>query len=222
MQKYTLINLEEEFDYRACLMLQNLVIANIAELNTNDYLILIRHKPVITMGQFAKKENILASKEFLENKGIKVFDTDRGGDVTYHGPGQLIGYPLINLRRKKITDYKSKLCKTLTDLLQDYGIKSEEGNGKMMGIWTGDEKIAAIGYSTKKIDDEKESKRITKHGFALYVLDDMENFQYINPCGMPNVKLTSMEKILGEKIDFEDLKKKYVKHFEKVFNYESV
>ncbi len=127
MQKYTLISLEGEFDYHAGLILQNLAIANIAELDINDYLILLRHKPVITMGQFAKKENILAPKEFLESKGIKVFDTDRGGDATYHGPGQLIGYPLINLRRKKITDYKSKLCKTLTDLLQDYGIKTEEG-----------------------------------------------------------------------------------------------
>lgn len=198
MQKYSLINLEGEFDYHACLMLQNLSIANIAELDTNDYLILIRHKPVITMGQFAKKENILVSKEFLENKGIKVFDIDRGGDVTYHGPGQLIGYPLINLRRKGLRDYKSKLCKTLTDLLQDYGIKSEEGYKEKTGIWVGDEKIAAIGYSTKKFP-ETEGKAITKHGFALYVLDDMENFQYINPCGMPNVKLTSMEKILGEK-----------------------
>ena len=222
MQKYSLINLEGEFDYHACLMLQNLAIANIAELDTNDYLILIRHKPVITMGQFAKKENILASKEFLTNKGIKVFEIDRGGDVTYHGPGQLIGYPLINLRRKGLRDYKSKLCKTLTDLLQDYRIKAEEGYKEKTGVWVGDEKIAAIGYSTKKFDNEKESKMITKHGFALYVLDDMENFQYINPCGMPNVKLTSMEKILGEKIDFEELKKKYVKHFEKVFNYESV
>jgi len=221
MQKYSLISLEGEFDYQACLMLQNLAIANIAELDTNDYLILIRHKPVITMGQFAKKENILASKEFLENKGIKVFDVDRGGDVTYHGPGQLIGYPLINLRRKKITDYKSKLCKTLTDLLQDYGIKSEEGHKEKTGIWVGDEKIAAIGYAFKKFP-EKDGKIITKHGFALYVLDDMENFQYINPCGRPNVKLTSMEKILGKKIDFEELKNKYTQHFEKVFNYESV
>ena len=127
---------------------------------------------------------------------------------------------MINLRRKGVTDYKSKLCKTLTDLLQDYGIKAEEGHKEKTGIWIGDEKIAAIGYSTKKFDNERVSKRITKHGFALYVLDDMENFSYINPCGMPNVKLTSIEKILGKKIDFEEIKKKYTRHFEKVFEYE--
>ena len=86
MQKYKLLSFDGEFDYLAGLMLQNSAIANIAELDTNDYLILLQHKPVITLGQFAKKENILASKESLEKKGIKVFEIDRGVDVTYHGP----------------------------------------------------------------------------------------------------------------------------------------
>ncbi len=221
MQKYDLLSFDGEFEYLAGLMLQNSVISNIKDLDTEDCLILLSHKPVITLGHFAKEENILAPKDFLKDKGISIYRADRGGDVTYHGPGQLIGYPIIDIHRKRLGDYGQMLCQTLIDTLKDYGIETEEGYKKMTGIWVGDEKIAAIGYAFKKFPNSN-GKIITKHGFALYISDDMENFQYINPCGIPNVKLTSMEKILGKKIDFEELKKKYSKHFEKVFNYEPV
>lgn len=219
MQKYNLISLEGEFEYYAGLLLQNFVMMNIKELDTDDYLILMSHKPVITLGHFAKEENILTHAKDLEPLGIKVYKTNRGGDVTYHGPGQLMGYPIIDLHRKKLTDYKSKLCKTLIDLLNDYGISSKEGCGKMTGVWVGDKKIAAIGYTMKKFHEERASI-ITMHGFALYALDNMENFKHINPCGMPGMKITSIEEQIGKKVDLEELKKQYVKHFEEVFEYE--
>lgn len=220
MQKYNLISLNGEFDYAAGLILQNSALENIKELDNNDYLILITHRPSITLGISAKKENILAPTELLKQQGINIYQTNRGGDVTYHGLGQLMGYPIIDVHRKKLSDYKTKLCKTLTDLLDGYGIKAEEGHGKLSGIWVGDRKIAAIGYETKKSYDGVKARVITMHGFALYVFDDMENFKYINPCGMPGMKLTSIEEQLGRKIDFEELKKRYAKHFEEVFEYE--
>lgn len=219
-QKYSLLSLDGEFDYSAGLMMQNMIIENIKELDANDYLILLQHKPVITKGNSAKDENVIVPKEVLEKREIRVYKTDRGGDVTYHGPGQLIGYPIIDVQRKKLKDYKSKLCKTLIDVLKEYGIKSEEKYGKMSGIWVDSKKIAAIGYAVKKVHSSIKIKMITKHGFALYVLNDFENFKYINPCGMPDMKLTSIEEQLGRKVDFEELKKKYVRHFEEVFEYE--
>lgn len=199
-------------------MLQNSVIGNIKDLDVEDCLILLSHKPVITLGHFAKESNILTTIDFLKEKGISVYKTDRGGDVTYHGPGQLVGYPIIDIQRKRCVDYKSSLCQTLIDTLKDYGIESEEGHKARTGIWVEDKKIASIGYAIKKFPEK--GKTITKHGFALYFADDMENFKYINPCGMPRLKLTSIEEQLGKKVDLEELKKRYVKHFEMVFRYE--
>ncbi|MDP2906586.1 MAG: lipoyl(octanoyl) transferase LipB [Nanoarchaeota archaeon] len=219
MQKYDLLNFDGEFDYFAGLMLQNSVIGNIKDLDGEDCLILLSHKPVITLGHFAKEENILMPKEFLKDKDISVYKTDRGGDVTYHGPGQLGGYPIIDIHRKRLVDYRQRLCRTLIDTLKDYNIEAEERYGKETGIWISDKKIASIGYAFKKFP-EAEGKIITKHGFALYVLDDMENFRYINPCGMPGMKLTSIEEQIGKKVDFQELKEKYIKHFEEVFEYE--
>lgn len=220
MQKLNFWNWKGNISYRFALMLQDSAINRIKDLNADDYLILLRHQPVITLGYFARERNILKPKEFLKKKGIKVCKTDRGGEVTYHGPGQLMGYQIIDLHRKNLRDYKSKLCKTLIDLLKDYDIEAEEGHGKLSGIWVEDKKIAAIGYAVKKFYDEDKLNVITKHGFALYVLDEMENFKYINPCGMPGMKLTNMEQILKRKVDFEELKEIYVKHFEKVFKYD--
>lgn len=222
MQDYNLRSWKREIDYDMALMLQEEAMQKIKRFDADDFLILLRHEPVVTLGHSAKEKDILEPKEFLKKKGIKVCKTDRGGEVTYHGPGQLIGYLVIDIHRKTLNlrDYKSKLCKTLIDLLKDYDIEAEEGHGKLSGLWVEDKKIAAIGYAIKKFYDENKLNVITKHGFALYVLDEMENFKYINPCGMPGMKLTNMEQILKKKIDFEELKEKYVKHFEKVFEYE--
>ena len=218
--KCNILNVEGEIKYSTGLMLQKSALKNIKEHDAYDTLILLRHKPTITLGYFAKNRNILAPNKFLLKRGIQVHRTDRGGDVTYHGPGQLICYPIIDIYRKQLQEYKSKLCQSLIDLLQKYNIKAEEGHKKLSGLWVGDKKIAAIGYVLKKIQAQERTKTITMHGFALNVLDEMENFRYINPCGMPEIKLTNMEQILGTQIDFKELKDNYVKAFVKVFNYE--
>lgn len=222
MQKYTLYNLKVEMPYYPALSLQDLAVLSITNSNADDYLILLRHNPTITLGKFAKEEDILKSKKFLEKKGIEVCETDRGGGVTYHGPGQLVGYPIIDAYRKNLPDYKSPLCKTIIDLLKDYGIEAEEEFGSLSGVWVKKKKIAAIGYAMKRFHSKGKTNVITTHGFALYVLNDMKNFKYINPCGVSGMKLTNMEKILKRKVDFEELKEKYVKHFEKVFEYEPI
>ena len=218
--KCNILNLEGEIEYSTGLMLQQSALCNIKKNDAHDTLILLQHKPTITLGYFAKNRNVLAPDNVLVKRGIHVHRTDRGGDVTYHGPGQLICYPIIDIHRKQLQEYKSKLCQSLIDLLQKYNIKAEEGHKKLSGLWVGDKKIAAIGYTLKKIQARERTKVITMHGFALYVLDEMENFNYINPCGMPEIKLTNMEQILGTQIDFKELKDNYVKAFVKVFNYE--
>ena len=218
--KCNILNIEGELEYATGLMLQKSALYNIKDNDAYDTLILLRHTPTITLGHFAKNQNILAPNNFLMKRGIQVHRTDRGGDVTYHGPGQLICYPIIDTQRKQLREYKSKLCQSLIDLLQKYNIKAEEGHKKLSGLWVGDKKIAAIGYALKKIQARERTKTITMHGFALNVLDEMENFCHINPCGISGIKLTNMEQILGKQIGFKELKENYVKAFVKVFNYE--
>lgn len=218
--QFNVLNIEREIEYSLGLMLQKSALCNIKEHDAYDTLILLRHKPTITLGYFAKNRNILAPNNSLEKQGIKVYNTDRGGDVTYHGPGQLIGYPIIDTHRKRLKNYKSILCQSIIELLKKYNIEAEERHNKLTGIWVGDKKIAAIGYALKKMRDSERTRVITMHGFALCVLDEMENFSYINPCGIPEMKLTNMEQILEHKIDFKELKEQYIKAFAKLFNYE--
>ena len=113
------------------------------------------------------------------------------------------------------------LSQSIIEALRHYGIDAAEGNKKLSGIWVGDKKIAAIGYAVKKIRLRERSNVITMHGFALYVRDEMEHFRYINPCGMPDMKLTNMERILRRPVDFKELQGHYVRAFANVFNYES-
>ena len=218
--KCNIVNVEGEVDYPAGLRLQKSALSHIKKNDAHDTLILLRHTPTITLGYFAKNGNITAPNNMLVKRGIQVHKTDRGGDVTYHGPGQLICYPVIDVHRKHLQGYKSKLCQSLIDLLQKYDIKAEERHKRLSGLWVRDKKIAAIGYSLKKIQAQGRTRVITMHGIALYVLDEMENFSYINPCGMPGIRLTNMEQILGTRIDFKELKDKYVEAFIKTFNYE--
>jgi lipoyl(octanoyl) transferase len=218
--KLTVVALEGEIEYSHGLMLQESALHNIIEGDAYDTLILLRHKPAITLGYFAKRRNILASDDSLMKQGIQVYRTDRGGDVTYHGPGQLIGYPIINISRRQLKGYKSTLCRSIIEVLEDYGIEAVEGHKRLSGIWVGDKKIAAIGYAIKKIRDRERSKVITMHGFALYVRDEMEQFRYINPCGMPDMKLTNMERVLRRPIEFKELQGHYVRAFANVFNYD--
>ena len=218
--KCDIVDIKGEVDYSTGLRLQKSAITKIKNDDAHDTLILLQHTPTITLGYFAKDKNITASNNVLAKRGIQVHRTDRGGDVTYHGPGQLVCYPIIDVHRKHLQGYKSKLCQSLIDLLWKYHITAKEGHKQLSGLWVEDKKIAAIGYALKKIKTKEKTRVITAHGFALYTLDEMENYNYINPCGMPGIRLTNMEQILGKPIDFKELKNDYIKVFAKVFNYE--
>lgn len=179
------------------------------------YLMLLEHQPVITIGKNGQSSNILASEEMLKKKKIVVRKIDRGGDVTYHGPGQLVGYPIFSLAylKKTVREYIRALEQCMIDTLADYDIKAVS-DGKSAGVWVNDAKIGFIGVRV--------SRGVTYHGFSLNVEPDMDNFRLINPCGMKNPKITSLAELAGKKININDVAKDYLTAFSRIFDLKPV
>ena len=185
--------------------------------STINYFLLCEHPPVYTLGKSGKKENVLMSDDELEENNIAFFNTNRGGDITFHGLGQIVGYPILDLE-KYYTDI-GKYLRNLEELviltIAEYGIKGERSKGET-GVWiepgvAGKErKICAIGVRC--------SRWITMHGFALNVNTQLDYFNNIIPCGIENKQVTSIEKELGRKIDYAEAKEKIKKNFELVFD----
>ncbi len=157
---------------------------------TNDLLLLVEHEPVITLGRGTKLENLRFSPAELERRGVAVYEVERGGDVTYHGPGQLVGYPILNLsdHREDLHWYLRQLEAALIAGLGELGLTAERNPG-LTGVWTGGRKIASIGIHVRQW--------VTFHGFALNVANDLTPFDLIVPCGIPGVTMTSVEGELG-------------------------
>ena len=176
-----------------------------------DQLLFVEHPHVVTMGRSARSENILASPELLERAGIELQHTDRGGDVTYHGPGQVVGYPIVDLRKWKrdVVAYVRGLEQVLIDALQEFGIATQRVQGAT-GVWTESGKIAAIGVHI--------SRWVTSHGFALNVDADLDYFRYIVPCGLTK-PVTSM-RALGVAPDRTAVTAALARHFGRVFDRE--
>ena len=175
-------------------------------------LILCQHKPVITLGRRSKEENILAKNGQLEKLGIKTYEIERGGDVTYHGPGQLCVYPIVNLIyfKKDINWFLRSLEALLIDVLSDFRIQSQSLPG-MTGIWVEQKKIASIGIAIKNW--------ITFHGMSLNVKkDDMENFSLIRPCGL-DIIITSMETILQKEVKINKVKEVLTRRWYETSNF---
>jgi lipoate-protein ligase B len=175
-----------------------------------DSVILTEHFPVFTIGRTGSEENLLVKKEDLKSGGIKVLRVDRGGDITFHGPGQLVIYPIIDLknRDKDLHSYMRDAEETVIRFLRRYSISSGRINGKT-GVWVSAEKIASIGIAA--------SDWITYHGISININADLNFFSMINPCGMPGIKVTSLAKILGRNIAMDDLKAEAVSSFKAVF-----
>jgi lipoyl(octanoyl) transferase len=181
-----------------------------------DTLLLLEHPPVITLGvkTRGKTVNIVASKDVLDAEGVSVFETGRGGDITYHGPGQLVGYPIFDLRpdRCDVHRYVRDLEEALIFSLREFGIESGRLEGRT-GVWVGpagrEEKIAAIGVRI--------SRWITSHGFALNVATDLKHFQLIVPCGIADRGVTSIERVLGRCVPMPDVEDAVVRAFARVF-----
>jgi lipoyl(octanoyl) transferase len=200
-------------DYGAALALQQELVAQRKQGAIQDHLLLLEHAHVITLGRNGHLENLLASHEILDRAGISFYPTDRGGDVTYHGPGQLVGYPILDLRewKRDVGAYVRAIEQAIIDTLAGYGI--EAGRiPKLTGVWVGDRKIAAIGVHI--------SRWVTSHGFALNVSTDLSYFQYIVPCGLTK-PVTSMEQ-LGVRASLGEVSEKFATHFARIFDYRSV
>ncbi len=198
-------------DYQPAYEIQKRLLEERLAGRINDVLLLLEHTPVITLGKSGKLENVLVSREELAARGVSLVFIDRGGDATYHGPGQLVGYPIMDLRQreKDAHRYLRHLEEVLIRTLSDYGIKAERDRSHA-GVWFDNHEIAAIGLSLKKW--------ITMHGFALNVNTNMEHFSLINPCGFKNRKAISMREILGHELSMEAVKERLLAHFADVFD----
>ena len=200
--------------YSEALILQKGLKESVAgEHNPYDYLLLLEHNNVITIGRTGDTNNLLLDSEELEKKGIEFFETDRGGDITFHGKGQLIGYPIMRLQDpKKVIPFVRSLEQTIIKTLDSFGIEafSKEDD---TGVWTSEGKIASIGV--------KVSKWTTYHGFALNIFDKLEGFDFINPCGNQEEKIASVHTFNTE-ISFDDVVNKITETFTAEFGYEDV
>jgi len=210
-------------DYAIALDLQQTLVRLVKEGRITHTLLLLEHPPVITLGRNAGAQNIVASREFLSNNGVELHETDRGGDVTFHGPGQLVGYPIFDLRafnpRIGAVDFVRKLEETLIRTCGDLGVVTERIAG-LTGVWTQNEipgKIAAIGVHI--------SRAVTSHGFALNVSTNLDYFKLIVPCGISDKPVTSLQQemaqsslAMGRKMPtLDDLVQQVAKNFGRVF-----
>jgi lipoate-protein ligase B len=158
-----------------------------------DTLLLVEHEPVITLGRSSKAAHLLADDRLLAARGVELYDIERGGDVTFHGPGQLVGYPIIDLSQHKqdLHWYLRQLEQVLIDAIATFGLEGSRVE-KYTGVWLGDRKIASIGVHARSW--------VTWHGFALNVSTDLSYFDLIVPCGIPQVRMTSIERELGSTV----------------------
>ncbi len=188
-------------------------------LTTAHYLLFVEHPPVYTLGKSGNKENVLLNDDGLKEKNIQFFNTNRGGDITFHGPGQIVGYPILDLEKfyTDIGKYLRNLEEIIILTMAEYGIKGERSSGET-GVWIDpgvagkERKICAIGVRC--------SRWITMHGFAFNVNTDLSYFNHIIPCGIINKQVTSLEKELSSKPDMPEVKEKVKRNFEKVFDAE--
>ena len=163
-----------------------------------DVLLLVEHPPVITLGRSSKDAHLLANPDQLRSRGVDVFEVERGGDVTFHGPGQLVGYPIVDLKRHKqdLHWYLRQVEEILVRALHDYGIAGERVS-KYTGVWTNGRKIASIGVHARDW--------VTWHGFALNVSTELSYFDLIVPCGIPDVAMTSIQREIGRDVRLEEV-----------------
>lgn len=197
--------------------------ASVAEDKANDlgayeagWLLLVEHNPVYTLGKSGKSENMLVSEAYLRSIGAEFFHIDRGGDVTFHGPGQVVGYPILDLEQVGIglREYIDSIEGAVIELCAEYGIVAGRVEGAS-GVWLDGgtsraRKICAIGV--------KSSRYVTMHGFALNVNTDLRYFNHINPCGFADRGVTSLQKELGREVSMEEVKEKVINHLSEKLN----
>ncbi len=195
-------------DYREAWNVQLATHAAVAEERTPPTLLLVEHPPVITFGKKGGRENLLSDPAILEAQGFSLYDIERGGDVTYHGPGQLVGYPILPIGRR-VRSYLRNLEAVMVEVLASYGVAGE-GSPGYAGVWVGDEKVVAIGVAIKR--------NVSFHGFAFNVATDLSHFSHIVPCGIRDRGVTSLSRLLGRTVPVSEVKPRLVRAFSEVFD----
>lgn len=197
-------------DYQAAHLIQEKLRKAIIEGKTVDSLLLLEHPPTLTLGKSGDRENLLVSAQELARKGISIFGSDRGGNITWHGPGQVVCYPIIDLKKRScdlhqlMFDYQEVIIRTL----KEYSVNAQR-DPKYIGVWVGSDKIAAMGINVRKW--------VTKHGFSLNVKVDLSNYSLINPCGIKDKGVTSLYEILGQEVAIKTIEEQIIDHFSRVF-----
>jgi len=196
--------------YARGLELQERLVADRQAGRIPDQLLLLEHDPVFTLGRNARAANVLLPAEILRERGFEVFETGRGGDVTYHGPGQVVGYPILDLApdRRDVHRYVRDLEEVMMRTCADYGLQPSRVEG-LTGTWLGDEKIGAIGVRI--------ARWVTSHGFAFNVGTDLSAFDLIVPCGIRGRGVTSLERRLGRPLPLEEVMDRLAANFSAVF-----
>ncbi len=180
-----------------------------------DTLIMVEHPPTLTLGVRGQYSNILVPTELLQEKKIDIYEVKRGGDVTYHGDGQVVGYPIINLSDYGcgVKDFVWKIEEVFIQLLkEEFGIVAHREDKKYTGVWVADKKITAIGIAVKRW--------VTMHGFAFNVNTNLDNFKLINPCGLTEKGVTSLQELMGAEQDFVQTNQMSIDYFCEVFGFE--
>ena len=192
--------------YELALSLQQRLAQARAEGEIPDVVLLLQHPPVFTVGRFRGEEDIVNIPD-----GIEVLPTNRGGSITYHGPGQLVGYPILNLKENElgVREYIWKLEEVIINLLLGFGIRGRRMAKHPGGVWVGDQKVCSIGINV--------SHYITTHGFALNLNTDLRHFEYIRPCGLKNTAMTSISKLLGYPVEVEATIERWLHSFSEIF-----
>ena len=212
MRTCQIIAIDHPVSYADGLKIQQNAFEWVHENNADGIILLLKHKPVITIGKSGGRSNLLVTEEMLNEVGIELHESNRGGNITYHGPGQLVGYPILNLRKfkKDAHWYIRQLEEVIIRTLDGYGISSGR-KSEYTGVWVQEKKIAAIGVSLKKW--------ITGHGFALNIEVNKEHFNLINPCGITEFSVASLDDYI-EGVDYSDVVKKVILSFQEVFEVE--
>lgn len=198
-------------NYGEGLLLQERLVASRQRGTVPDTLLLLEHPPVLTIGRHGDRRNVLVPDSLLEEEGIKVYEVNRGGDVTYHGPGQLVGYPIIDLKGygRDVHAYYANLEQVFIDVLSEYQLAARRDES-YPGVWVGNKKITAIGVAVKKW--------VTMHGFAFNVRPDLRHFKLINPCGIVDRGVTSLEQCVPAGIDPVQVEEQVIQSFARIFD----
>ena len=211
---FKVIKIKEQIPYQEALDIQ-MKMFDLVDRNIIDgALLILEHTPVLTMGIRTEKQNLLVSEEYLNMKGVELYKTDRGGDITFHGPGQIVAYPILRFRdfKLKLSEYMHRLEDVIISTLKEYNIDAYNKE-EFPGVWIDNTKVCAIGVRAKKF--------IVYHGLAFNVNVDKDYFNLINPCGITEYSVSSMNDFTDDK-DIEEVKDKVIENFNKHFGVEFV